>query len=292
MTVLQVLKVPLLPNPPMSRRHKSCRSGPRTNLQNHQKPSFVGFDGSSLAESPIIQTARILVDEAESGPTKPLVASSHGGFVNSPSAKSLKIETGQILAETAESEPTKPSKPPAVSSPAGFVGFEGPPLAESLNVETAQILADAAESEPTKPSEPGSVGFVGALPAESPKIEADSAELARASEVLNRAGVRIMSLEGGVTMGVWSDLDAMEIRAALRALRSDHLPVRYLDSGGIPGRYKEREVAGASVPREVRGEMERLQASLEAGTPAENPWTARDRMLNEMATHQESRGKP
>src|SRR5262245_19094090 len=60
-----------------------------------------------------------------------------------------------------------------------------------------RILADAAESEPTKPSKPGSVGFEGATSAESPEIgaEPDSAELARASAVLNRAGVRIMALE-------------------------------------------------------------------------------------------------
>ena len=49
------------------------------------------------------------------------------------------------------------------------------------------------------------------------QIEAgpDTAELARASAVLNRAGVRIMALEGGATIGVWSDLDGPEVRAAL-----------------------------------------------------------------------------
>lgn len=59
--------------------------------------------------------------------------------------------------------------------------------------------------------------------------EPDPAELARASAVLNRAGVRIMQLAGAATIGVWRDLDGPEVRAALRTLGSDGLPVRYLD---------------------------------------------------------------
>ena len=68
-----------------------------------------------------------------------------------------------------------------------------------------RILADAAEGEPTEPSKPGFVGFEGTPSAESPEIEAgsDPAELARASAVLNRAGVRIVPLEGGVIVRVW-----------------------------------------------------------------------------------------
>ncbi len=77
-----------------------------------------------------------------------------------------------------------------------------------------------------KHQKPDSVVFVGATSAESPKIEAgpDPAELARASAVLNRAGVRIMALEGGATIGVWSDLDGPEVRAALRTFGSGGLP--------------------------------------------------------------------
>src|ERR1039458_5035764 len=58
----------------------------------------------------------------------------------------------------------------------------------------ARILADTAESEPTKTSETDSVVFVGATSAESPEIEAgpDPEKLARASAVLNLAGVRIL----------------------------------------------------------------------------------------------------
>jgi hypothetical protein len=138
-----------------------------------------------------------------------------------------------------------------------------------------RILADTAESEPTKPSKPGSVGFEGATPAESPEIEAgpDPAELARASAVLSRAGVRIMALEGGATIGVWSDLDGLEVRAALRIFGSDRLPVRYLDGAGIPMRYKLRGAECEPVPMNVLAEMERHPA---------DPWKVRDRMLNEL----------
>jgi hypothetical protein len=139
----------------------------------------------------------------------------------------------------------------------------------------ARILADTAESEPTKTSETDSVVFVGATSAESPKIETgpDPAELARASAVLNRAGVRIMALEGGATIGLWSDLDGPEVRAALCTFGSDRLPVRYLDGAGVPMRYKARRVDGEPVPMSVLAAMEQH--------PAE-PWKVRDRMLNEM----------
>ncbi len=136
-------------------------------------------------------------------------------------------------------------------------------------------MADTAESEPTKTSETDSVVFVGATSAESPEIEAgpDPAELVRASGVLNQAGVRIMALEGGATIGVWSDLDGPEVRAALRAFGSDGPAVRYLDGAGIPMRYKLRRVDGEPVPMNVLAAMERHPA---------DPWKVRDRMLNEM----------
>jgi hypothetical protein len=139
----------------------------------------------------------------------------------------------------------------------------------------ARILADTAESEPTKPSKPGSVGFEGATSAESREIEAgpDPAEMARASAVLSRVGVRLMALEGGTTIGLWSDLDGPEVRAALRTFGSDGLPVRYLDGAGVPMRFKVRRVEGEPVPTNVLAEMERQ--------PAE-PWKVRDRMLKEM----------
>ena len=51
----------------------------------------------------------------------------------------------------------------------------------------------------------------------------DPAELERSSAVLNRAGVRIMQLDGAAIIGVWSDLDGPEVRAALRTLELDRL---------------------------------------------------------------------
>jgi hypothetical protein len=137
----------------------------------------------------------------------------------------------------------------------------------------AHILADSAESEPTKPSKPGSVDFEGAISAESPKIEAgpDAAGLAWA--LLNRAGVRIMQLDGVLTISVWSDLDAAEIRAALREIGMGETSLSYLDGEGIPMRYKLRWVEGEPVPMSVLAEMERH--------PAE-PWKVRDRMLKEL----------
>jgi len=101
----------------------------------------------------------------------------------------------------------------------------------------------------------------------------DPGELTRASTVLNRAGVRIMALEAGATIGVWSDLDGPEVRAALRAIGSDRLPVRYLDGAGVPMRYKARRLVGEPVPMNVLAAMERH--------PVE-AWKVRDRMLSEM----------
>lgn len=101
----------------------------------------------------------------------------------------------------------------------------------------------------------------------------DPTEAAPAFAILKRAGVRIMPLREGVSIGVWSDLDGPDLRAALRVFGADHPPVRYLDGAGIPMRYKVRRVAGEPVPMNVLAEMERH--------PAE-PWTVRDRMLNEM----------
>jgi hypothetical protein len=139
----------------------------------------------------------------------------------------------------------------------------------------AQILADTPGSEPPKPSKPGFGGFDGATFAKSPEIEAspDPADLARASTVLNRTGVRIMALEDGAAIGVWADLDGPEIRAALSILELDRLPIRFLDGDGIPMRYRQRRVPGEPVPLDVLIEMERAAA---------DPWVVRDRKLGEI----------
>lgn len=140
----------------------------------------------------------------------------------------------------------------------------------------ARIFEQVAETEPTKPSEPGFVGFDGAIPTQSPEIEAalNPAEFARASEVLQRAGVRLIRLEGAPIVGVWSDLDGPEIRAALYNFRLGGLAIRYLDGDRMPTRYKVRRVNGEPVPLSVLGEMEQ--------NPAE-PWKVRDRILKAIA---------
>jgi len=108
---------------------------------------------------------------------------------------------------------------------------------------------------------------------ESPEVGQDTAELVRASTLLNRSGARIMLLKGAAIIGVWSVLDGPEIRAALRTSGLDRLPIRYLDGAGIPTQYKLRPVEGEPVPMSVLAEMERY--------PAES-WKIRDRLLNEM----------
>ena len=79
-------------------------------------------------------------------------------------------------------------------------------------------------------------------------VEFGQAEIDHALTVVNRRGVRIMALADGVTIGVWSDLDGPEIRAALRVLEMDQRPVRYLDGPGVPMRYKVRRVGGEPGP--------------------------------------------
>jgi hypothetical protein len=137
----------------------------------------------------------------------------------------------------------------------------------------ARILPDSAESEPTKPPKPGCVGFEGAASVDSPEIETESVDLERACAVLDRTGVRIIvAISGAAAIGIWSDLEGPEVRAALRTLQLDKLPFCYLDGAGTPTSYKVRRVKGEPVPMSVLCEME--------GHPSE-PWKVRDRMLSE-----------
>jgi hypothetical protein len=103
--------------------------------------------------------------------------------------------------------------------------------------------------------------------------EPERADYVRARFVLNQAGVRKFFVDAELTIGVWSDLDNREIRAALRALGAGNLPVRYLDGPGIPAPYKLRAVDGDSVPQNV---LEAMQQDALA------PWDVRDQMLSEM----------
>ena len=114
----------------------------------------------------------------------------------------------------------------------------------------APIIENSPLSEPTKPSKPSSVGFVGSTLGGSPIIQAepDQAGVQNATALLNAAGVRVMLLDGLITVGIWSDLDALELRAALAVIGMGALPVRLLDGPGVPLRYKVR-----SVPERDRG---------------------------------------
>jgi hypothetical protein len=101
----------------------------------------------------------------------------------------------------------------------------------------------------------------------------ESPDMVHARKVLNRAGVRILILETGPAIGIWSDLDGPEIRAALRTLGNAELAVRYLDGAGVPMDYRAPSIEGEPVPTEVLKEMERQTAE---------PWNIRDRMLKEI----------
>ena len=50
---------------------------------------------------------------------------------------------------------------------------------------------------------------------QAPQVGPDPQPLSRASALLNRTGVRIMDIDGGTGIGVWSDVDGPEVRAAL-----------------------------------------------------------------------------
>jgi hypothetical protein len=88
---------------------------------------------------------------------------------------------------------------------------------------------------------------------------------------MNRIGARLMELDGRITIGVWSDLDGPEVRAAVRAFGNP--PVKYLDGAGIPQRYKVRDIPGEPLPAEV------LRAMLQ--NPID-PWRTRDDTLIKM----------
>jgi hypothetical protein len=94
-----------------------------------------------------------------------------------------------------------------------------------------------------------------------------------AHTVLAKAGVRLMELNGVFTVGIWSNLDSPEIRAALRCFHDEDPPVVYLDGSAVPDRYKLTRLAGEPAPLNVLHAMEQ--------NPAE-PWVIRDRMLAAM----------
>jgi hypothetical protein len=110
-------------------------------------------------------------------------------------------------------------------------------------------------------------GFDGPWLGKSPKIEAppeaetSTEELSYASAILGQAGVRLMRLEGGDAVGVWSDLDSPAIRAAIATFHPEGVPVIYLDGPLTPLRFKSSHVPDNPPPTYVREEMERSPES-------------------------------
>jgi len=96
-------------------------------------------------------------------------------------------------------------------------------------------------------------------------------QLAWAGEVFRLNGVRHLVLNGVPVLGLWSDLDGPHLRAAIRILGNQNVPVRYLDGPGIPMRFKARRMKGTPVPLDI------VQAMQDA--EIEPPWEVRDRML-------------
>jgi hypothetical protein len=112
-----------------------------------------------------------------------------------------------------------------------------------------------------------------ALRLQGPESDVENSVVIRARATLNGAGVRSFLVNGVRHIGLWSDLDSAEIRAALRSLGHELLPVVYLDGAGVPDRYKLRQVAGEPVPMIVLAAMEAHRAA---------PWEVRDAMLRDM----------
>jgi hypothetical protein len=101
----------------------------------------------------------------------------------------------------------------------------------------------------------------------------DEPTRARANALLGRVGMRLMNLDGEDVVGLWSDMDGPEVRAALAVFHPDGGRFAYLDGNDIPMRFRERRVAGEPVPASVLAAM--------AESP-EEPWVVRDQMLSEM----------
>lgn len=148
-----------------------------------------------------------------------------------------------------------------------------------MNWKPGRILGESPDHEPTKPSKPGSVGFVGVTSAQDAKIcEAevgfDLAAMQGALALLNSTGCRILrGADGTFVVGIWSDADGPEIRAAIATVWPGAV-VLYLDGPDVPVQYKVRTVPGDPVPLAVMEAMRLAEAS-EPGSG----WRVRDRML-------------
>lgn len=152
------------------------------------------------------------------------------------------------------------------------------PLADAVRPGPSPYGGEAESNTPARCMTPeNGARLIGAASPESASGSPYPSEPERASanELLGRVSMRLMSPPEGTAVGLWSDLDRPEVRAALAVFGSDKLPIRYLD-GDVPMKYKVRRVPGEPVPLAV------LEAMLRA--PAE-PWVVRDKMLEAMNWH-------
>ena len=145
-------------------------------------------------------------------------------------------------------------------------GHLGPAIEVLRRDREAVLLALAApEGDSTKPRCTSTH--------KSALAEPSQGQVDAAGKLLAKAGVRLIGGGHDVDyIGVWSDLDSAELRAAIAVFHPHGVPVRYLD-GDVPMRYKLRRVAGEPVPANVLAAMEQ--------EPAE-PWKVRDKMLEAM----------
>ena len=74
-----------------------------------------------------------------------------------------------------------------------------------------------------------------------PKVEPAPELVVEAQKLLDAAGVRMFTIEGEITIGIWSDTDAPVLRHALRVMGLQGYPIRHLEGRDIPLRYKLRK---------------------------------------------------
>lgn len=152
-----------------------------------------------------------------------------------------------------------------------------------MNWKPGRILGESPDHEPTKPTKPGSVGFVGVTSAQDAKIREaevghDLAAMQGAVALLNAAGCRIIRRPDGFSVGVWSDMDGPEPRAAIATVWPG-APVVYLDgTRPLDPRYRVR--AADDDRRLVPLSIVRAMEEAEAAMPGSG-WQVRDRLLAE-----------
>jgi hypothetical protein len=97
----------------------------------------------------------------------------------------------------------------------------------------------------------------------------------RAQRVLEWARFRVLDIDGERTACIWATRDGPVVRAALRVAGFGELPVRYFESGAVPGQYKGWPFAedDPELTRDILDAMEQAEAS------GGEPWAVRDQRM-------------